>query len=570
MKKKKRHSVKKKSPRNTFMNTMVDLLLDTSVVRHTVNQKIVGSFMPQKLNRPLPLSTYSNRRPPKKYDKHFFEPEKWKVEEYISWNSLTDKNFFNRLLSCTSVEYIKSLPPVHEVKKIMLRDKAPMKVSEDTSLLFMSFAQWFTDGIFVSDPKDIRKCQSSHHVDLCQIYGLDNETTNILREGVDGLLKSQIRETLSSKGEYIEKEFLPYLFEYDSHSDDYVVKKEFLGLPYLDQLEKFYQHQWKNKSRKAKMYATGIFRGNMTLGHSAINTFFLRAHNKIARTLKSAYRTWDDDRLFETARNINIRIFLKILVEDYIEHLDYTNLDLELETGFAEDANWYRENWVSIEFNLLYRWHAMIPESIRINNKDYDTYSDFHLNNALLETYDVGGIFTDLTFQRAGKIVSLWNVPDFMDRVEELSIKTGRALRLRPYNDYREAFGLDRIQSFEDFSDNVEVQNSLKKLYKDVDQVEFYIGLFADDKLRDSARASRLREIFSDGSTPVLGELMNKMVAYEAFSQILTNPLLSRNLDKRLAFTPEGIEKINEIEKLTDLIKWVEGERFNVAFHGLW
>lgn len=558
------------SPRNGFVNTLVDLLLDRANLKKIAHQKVVKSFMPHNLNRPLPLSTYSNTLPPKQQDKTFFDPENWKVEEYISWNSLTDKSFFNRLLPCTTISYVKGLPSVEDVKKIMLRNGRPMVASEDTTVLFMSFAQWFTDGFFISDFKDIRKCQSTHHVDLCQIYGLDNETTNLLRKGVGGLLKYQLKDVSLKGAKSIHKEFPPYLFEYNGNTFKYTIKEEFSKLPYLDQLERFYGHHWKDKKRKAKMYATGIFRGNMTVAHSTLNTLFLRSHNKLARMLSKKYVAWDDDRLFETARNINLRIFIKIVVGDYVEHLDSTNLDLELNTNFAEKEDWYRENWVSIEFNLLYRWHSMIPESIVINDQELHTFHDFHLNNDVLERNDVGGVLSDVSFQKAGKITALWNVPDFMGHVEELSIKTGRALRLKPYNDYREVFGLERIASFEEFSDRKEVQEALKELYDNVDQVEFYVGLFADHKFRDSRTTSKVKKIMSDGSTPILGELMTKMVAYEAFSQILTNPLLSRNLDQKLAFTPEGIQKIDEIEKLTDLVGWVEGEYYNIAFHGLW
>lgn len=547
---------------------MIDFLLDNSKVKKAVNQNVVNSFMNNQLERPLPLSTFSNTAAPRNSEIDFYRPENWKVEEYISWNSLTNKKFFNRLLPCATHSFIKRLPPVEEVQKLFLRGNNIMIPSESTTVLFMSFAQWFTDGFFISDVKDIRKCESTHQVDLCQIYGLDNKTTNILRKKKDGLLKSQFI-TVTSKNKTLQ-ELPPYLFTYDKDLNKCFIKKEFKELPYLHRLNDFYKRHWKDQNRKSKMYATGIFRGNMTVGHSTLNTLFLRSHNKLARLLKEKHPLWDDDRLFETARNINLRIFLTIVIEDYIEHLDSTNLELELNNRFAENEHWYRENWVSIEFNLLYRWHSMIPDTIKVNDQTLETSSDFHLNNKLIENNGIASILEDLSFQKSGKITSLWNSPNFMKHVEGLSINTGRALRLKSYNDYREAFGLKRIESFESFSNNTKVQKALKGLYNCVDDVEFYVGIFADDKLRDSPTVSKLRTAMSDGSTPILGELMNKMVAYEAFSQILTNPLLSRNLNEELAFTKEGLRLIKKIRSFTDLLKWVEGKRYNVSFNGLW
>src|SRR4029450_1214051 len=62
--------------------------------------------------------------------------------------------------------------------------------SEDSTVLFLSFAQWFTDGFLMTDPIDRRRTYSAHQIDLSQLYGHTREQTNALRTMSGGLLKS--------------------------------------------------------------------------------------------------------------------------------------------------------------------------------------------------------------------------------------------------------------------------------------------------------------------------------------------------------------------------------------------
>ena len=81
----------------------------------------------------------------------------------------------------------------------------------------------------------------------------------------------------------------------------------------------------------------------------------------------------------------------------------------------------------------------------------------------------------------------------------------------------------------------------LRATYRDVDQIEFYVGLFAEDP---------------DPNSP-LPTLMGEMVAVDAFSQALTNPLLSKHVmaDKIAAFSALGWETIADTSSLRDILQ---------------
>ena len=139
--------------------------------------------------------------------------------------------------------------------------------------------------------------------------------------------------------------------------------------------------------------------------------------------------------------------------------------------------------------------------------------------------------------QEAGEI-GAFNTADALLVFEEKAIIQGRNCNLASYNDYRERVKLKRRKKFSDISKKTKVVKFLEKTYKSVDDIDFYVGLFAED---------------IDNNSP-LPELLTKMVAIDAFSQALTNPLLSEHVWKEETFTKEGWKIINETETIQDLL----------------
>ena len=121
------------------------------------------------------------------------------------------------------------------------------------------------------------------------------------------------------------------------------------------------RHRW---SRSDSIFAVGLEHGNSTIGHTMFNIVFMREHNRIADILAGEHPDWDDTRVFETTRNIMIVVFLKLVIEEYIKHIGPSDFPIELVPYAADKAEWNRQNWMTIEFNLLYRWHSMVPEQI--------------------------------------------------------------------------------------------------------------------------------------------------------------------------------------------------------------
>jgi prostaglandin-endoperoxide synthase 2 len=398
-----------------------------------------------------------------------------------------------------------------------------------SSVLFMFFAQWFTDSVLRFNPLDRRLNTSNHDIDLCQIYGLTEEAARLLRkQNGSGQLRCQLING-EEYPEYLCREgtggvkVLPH-FEALRATGNFTADEVVDGF-----LEPNF------KDRKAKIYATGLERGNSTIGYSAISTIFMREHNRIATVLKQENVTWSDERIFQTARNINIVLLLKLVVEDYINHIIGHPL-FKLDPTFAEEEEWYRPNWMAAEFDLLYRWHGLAPDAITVGGNLVPA-SEFRNNNALLERVGVGNLIDAASRQAAGK-VGLANTPDYLWRAEWMSIKMGRDFRLQSYNNYREHFGLNRFADFSELTSNVALQAKLKGLYQHIDKLEFFVGLFAEDA--------------DDGE--LFGDLLGTMVAYDAFTQIFSNPLLSRRIYGPATFTDYGMQLIEETTSIEALV----------------
>ena len=478
-------------------------------------------LMKGKSPRPYPLSLWSPEPGPVQ------ESKSVSAADYTSWPSLVDRTFTGRHLPPRD---IPNLPCISEVEKRLFRRSAEngFIANPRMSVLFTLFAQWFTDSFLRTHPSDPRMNTSNHEIDLCQIYGLTEWTAKILRSGCQG----KLRCTVINGAMFPERLF-------DANGE---IKGHFEQLPYQCQLEDLLERAENDlgiliADRKPNLYATGLERGNTTIGYTSISTIFLREHNRLCDILATKHHDWDDDRLFQTARMINMACALKVIIEDYINALAGDLGKFKLVPGFADKQRWYRSNRISIEFNLLYRWHGLVPNTIKLADTDLKP-TEFMYNNALIEQHGVEAVIKDISSQKAGAMV-LHNTPEFLWPAELAGLALSRRFKVQPYTEYCGLFGVKRPTSFEELTGDEQKAKELRNIYTGgVDTVDFMVGLRAEKRPKDR----------------VLGELMLNMVGFDAFSQALTNPLLSENVYMRQTFSEVGLEIIEKTGLFRDIV----------------
>jgi prostaglandin-endoperoxide synthase 2 len=465
-----------------------------------VNGKLIDSASSKMPYRPNPDST---------------------LADYTSWASLTDRKYWSRHLP--PVESAPEEPKAEKVAELFVRDEGKFIPSDKSTVLFSYFAQWFTDGFLRSDrapEPDDRRNDTNHEIDLMQIYGLTPDVTDQLRLHEGGLLRSQ----MINGEEYPE-------YAYDANGKK---KPEYSLVP--DVPTKLAPKL--TPEILSKFFAVGSDTSNLQLGFVLMNVLFFREHNRVARELAAKHPEWkgDDDRLFETARNILIVLLIKIVVEEYINHITPYHFGFRANPASFKNPAWYRPNWMAVEFNLVYRWHPLVPPTYRIAGDDVPVLKTLYETD-LLTKNGLGQLFEDASNQAAGKI-GLFNTDPVLGPVQLWSVNKGRNVRLASYNDYRELCGYPRVTAFNQISGDPKVQNGLSELYKTVDDIEFFPGLYAEDIRPNS----------------VLPSLIGRMVGIDAFSQALTNPLLSPRVFNEATFSPAGMEIIGSTNTLSDIL----------------
>ncbi len=446
-------------------------------------------------------------------------------DDFTSADTLSDKTFNCRQLEPTDTHEVRTTPPPDEVLELFRRRE--FIPCEKSTVLFAYVAQWFTDGFLRSDrsvegkdERDITKNESTHEIDLAQLYGLTPEVTDALRDSDQRMLLAY--------QEIAGEQYPPDLFGADGERAARFETLRVIGTKHVD----VDNHQ---------LLAMGSDVSNSQIGYAMLNTLFLREHNRIARELAGApgSRDWSQDRIFAAARNVLTVLLIKVVIEEYINHIHPYHFQFRLDPRGFDKQRWVRPNWVAVEFNLLYRWHSLIPDELQVGDELLPLEQTSFRTKHFFKRHGLAAIIDTASRQRAGK-VSLRNTPEMLlYMAERQSIEAGRKVRLRGYNEYREACGFPRANSFEEISSDPDISAALGEVYGTVDEVEFFTGLFAEDTRPNS----------------VLPPLMGRLVGLHAFSQLMTNPLFAPEIYNEKTFSRRGLEIIDETESLADVVQ---------------
>jgi prostaglandin-endoperoxide synthase 2 len=165
--------------------------------------------------------------------------------------------------------------------------------------------------------------------------------------------------------------------------------------------------------------------------------------------------------------------------------------------------------------------------------------TETYFNNKLFIDRGVGGVLDDASRQKAGEIC-LFNTTLSLLPIEAFSVRAGRFFKLPPYNAYRELTQAPLAKSFDEISPDPEVQARLRDLYKTVDRVEYFPGLFAEPVTKNAA----------------VPTMIGRLVAADAFSMAMTNPLLAARIwENEDTFSKVGMSIIQETKSLHDIVK---------------
>lgn len=236
-----------------------------------------------------------------------------------------------------------------------------------------------------------------------------------------------------------------------------------------------------------------------------------------------------DHDLFNVARLITGGLYVNISLHDYLRAITNTHhtksdwtLDPRVDIGKQYDGEGVPRgvgNQVSVEFNLLYRFHSCISKKDErwINDfflklfpgraaEDLVNVSWVELGKALLDFEQsvpkdpsqrtFGGLerqsdgrFKDEDLVRVLKeamedpagTFGARMVPKALKIVEILGINQARKWQVASLNEFRQFFGLKQYDTFLEINSDPDIARILEQLYTDPDMVELYPGLMIED-----------------------------------------------------------------------------------------
>lgn len=263
-----------------------------------------------------------------------------------------------------------------------------------------------------------------------------------------------------------------------------------------------------------KLFLAGDVRANENPELLALQTLFIREHNRIATEAVQRHPDWTDEELYQYARSIVIAELQKITYSDFLPALLGSNT-LPGYKGYKANVN----PGIATEFSTAaFRLgHSMVGGDIEfLDNDGNDAREAMPLRDAFFNPTVVGQtgidpilkyLATDNSQEIDTKVVD--DLRNFLFGqpgqggfdLASLNIQRGRDHGLADYNTVRVAYGLPRITSFDQITSDKALQSSLASTYGNVNNIDLWIGGLSEDHLPNSSLGPTFTAILVDQFT---------------------------------------------------------------------
>eukprot|EP00659_Diplonema_papillatum_P017029 gene17029-26128_t len=330
------------------------------------------------------------------------------------------------------------------------------------------------------DSDGYMRTKVTHWWDMSQVYGSDEGTRDRLRSFTDGKLE------LDSTGG-----FLP-------------------------------------KNASTGQMETG-FTENLWSGLETLHTLYVKEHNHICDELKSRNPSFDDEKLFETARMINAaqnaiihtEEWTAILLQNYaptmtlriatrgittmrkqfkdkLNIFDYVVLSALKTLGITGAEGMGSESVIkggtfsqTEDFVSVYRMHALLPDNMTVNGETSSLLDhSFGAGRKKVEEHGMQSMIEGMAAMRTTALT----LNNFPHALSHLTIRPGVVLDMAAVdifrdrergipklNDFRQSLGLTRYASFEEVNPDPAVAQQLRSVYDSVDDIDLQVGLMAEN-----------------------------------------------------------------------------------------
>jgi peroxidase len=261
----------------------------------------------------------------------------------------------------------------------------------------------------------------------------------------------------------------------------------------------------------SSLFVAGDTRANENSELTALQTLFMREHNRLADRYAAANPNWGDEQVFQAARRVVIGELQAITYNEFLPALvgfrgagGYRGYDPGVNAGIANEFS-------TAAFRM---GHSLVGDDVELldNNGNaladpVDLSADF-FNPAVVSKWGIDPILKYLASDRAQEFDT--HVVDELRNflfgqpgqggldLASLNIQRGRDHGLADYNSTRVAYGLPAVTDFSQITHDVALQDQLKAEYGNVNNIDLWVGGLAEDHVSGGSVGPLFAKIITD------------------------------------------------------------------------
>lgn len=231
---------------------------------------------------------------------------------------------------------------------------------------------------------------------------------------------------------------------------------------------------------------------NLTL--TSMHALFVREHNQVADEIAASSPDLSDEQIYQQARSQVIATLQSITFNEYLPALlgegaisQYGGYDADVNSQIANEfstaAFRFGHSTLNDNFRFVGNDGQEVDESVALAGAFFNPSMLEETGIDSLLKYGASTLSQEIDLQVVDSLRNFLFGPPGAGGLDlvSLNIQRGRDHGLSDFNSTRVAYGLDAYESFDQITSDVDVQQNLESLYGDVNNIDLWVGLMAED-----------------------------------------------------------------------------------------